>query len=127
MAFTVVDAYHLVAIFSILLGFLACFFGYKLIRFLLALVGFVLFLTFGFVVVYYFISPNVIAAVAVGSVIAIFGAVFMSYFPAFGAFMLGLLFGGFFSTVLISLIHSDCILRYYFHVVIFFSCFQFLL
>jgi hypothetical protein len=107
MAFTLVDAYHIIAVASVLLGLLSCFAGYRLFRFLLALTGFAFFLTLGFVIVYYFITPSILVATIVGSVLATFGSVFVSCFPSFGAFLLGSFFGGSLSVVLISLVKSS--------------------
>jgi hypothetical protein len=112
MAFTIADIYHIVAIVCIFFGLLSCFAGYRFFRLLLALTGFALFFALGFVAVYYFITPNIIAATIVGSVLATFGSVLVSCFPGFGAFLLGSFFGGSFSVVFISLVKSTCILYF---------------
>eukprot|EP01111_Echinosteliopsis_oligospora_P003445 TRINITY_DN1544_c0_g1_i2.p1 TRINITY_DN1544_c0_g1~~TRINITY_DN1544_c0_g1_i2.p1 ORF type:complete len:262 (+),score=48.16 TRINITY_DN1544_c0_g1_i2:136-921(+) len=107
METTIIYVDDVIAVTSIFLGMIACFYGYKLFRFFLGVLGFMIFLSIGFVIVYYFISPNIIAASVVGSCLALFGAVFVSYFPSFGAFSFGTFFGGMIAVLFISVIRVD--------------------
>lgn len=111
MEFTILDVYHILAAGAIILGLIACFAGYRFFRLLLAIGGFIISLTFGFVLVYYFISPNIIAATVVGSVLATIGSIVLSQFFTAGAFLLGSFFGGSLSVVFISLASPNCILN----------------
>jgi hypothetical protein len=109
MSFTVTDAYHIVAIVCIIFGFLAAFFGCRFFRLFLALSGFTIVGVFGFVVVYYFITPNIIAGTIVGSILAIFGSVGFAHYAGSGAFLIGSCFGTLFSVIFIGTFSGNCI------------------
>jgi len=104
MYFTGIDVVdHIIASIILCVGLISCFCGYRLFKFFLALAGFLFTLLIVFTVIYYFISPSLIIASVVGSVVGIAGAFGISFLPALGVFSLGSFFGFTLSLVLIAL------------------------
>jgi len=108
MTFTGVDVIdHIIATVIIVVGFFACFCGYRLFRLFLALAGFLFTLLIVFTIIYYFITPNLLIASVVGSLVGIAGALGISYLPALGVFFLGSFFGFISSLLLIASIRAN--------------------
>jgi len=94
MTFTGIDVVdHIIATVIICVGLIACFCGYRLFKLFLALAGFLFTLLIVFSIIYYFITPNLIIASVVGSVVGLAGAFGITFLPALGVFSLGSFFG----------------------------------
>jgi len=73
----------------LLAGFIVCFFGYRLLRFTLALAGFGAGLGFGLTVVRLIPGTSTVFAVVVGIVCAVLGALVAALLYKVGVFLLG--------------------------------------
>ncbi len=94
------DHAHIVAVFSIALGILNCYFGYKIFKFVLGIVGFCAgFLTAGALGMIIFGGET-----SVAFLLAVFGGIigafFMVMFYKFGIFILGAGLGAFLSIMI---------------------------
>jgi hypothetical protein len=77
----------------LVLGFILCFFGYRLLRFTLALAGFGAGLVFGLTVVRLIPGASQVLALVVGIVCGILGAVVATLLYKVGVFLLGAVVG----------------------------------
>lgn len=110
MTFTGIDVVdHIIATVIICVGLISCFCGYRLFKLFLALAGFLFTLLIVFSIIYYFITPNLIIASVVGSVVGLAGAFGITFLPALGVFSLGSFFGFTISLVFIAAVRVECI------------------
>jgi len=108
MTFTGIDVVdHIIAAAIVVVGVIACFCGYRLFRLFLALSGFFITLLMVFTVIYYFITPNLLIASVVGSVIGVLGAFGITFLPALGVFISGSFFGFIASLIVIASVQVD--------------------
>lgn len=100
------DMYNIIMLFGILLGAAQCFFGYRLFKIIIGIIGFLVggalagFLSF-------FLSPEGTIAIIVGLVGGIIGAVTMLTFFYAGIFLIGTILGAIVGSLLCSIAGVD--------------------
>lgn len=87
----------------LLFGLVCLLVGYRLLRILSGVIGFVVSGTVGYVVVYYFISPTIVPSAVVGSILGAVGGILFSFYLPAGIFAMGSFLGFCFSLFVISL------------------------
>ncbi|GAB4239373.1 MAG: hypothetical protein Kow00109_14200 [Acidobacteriota bacterium] len=97
----------LVAIGALALGLIACFAGYRIFRFLIAVAGFVLGAAILGGLAWTFLSDSAVVAWAAAFLGGILGAVLLSVFYFLGIFALGAAFGALLGQILGPVIHLE--------------------
>ena len=96
------DMYNTIMLFGILLGALQCFFGYRLFKIIVGIIGFLI----GSALagsLSFFLSPETTIAIIVGLVGGIIGAATMLTFFYVGIFLIGTILGAIVGSVLFSI------------------------
>ena len=100
------DLLNVIIVSSISVGFVQCFFGYRIFRFILGLTGFLFGGSLACVVVYTISQEELIALLA-GIIGGIIGAALMSALYFIGIFLIGAFLGGVIGTALFAVVKSS--------------------
>eukprot|EP01113_Clastostelium_recurvatum_P011104 TRINITY_DN155_c0_g1_i2.p1 TRINITY_DN155_c0_g1~~TRINITY_DN155_c0_g1_i2.p1 ORF type:complete len:273 (+),score=67.45 TRINITY_DN155_c0_g1_i2:70-819(+) len=107
MSLTPYEQDSIFAVVYVLLGLVSLFLGFRLFRIIAGLFGFFIFGAIGYVIVYYFIYPSLIASIIVASVFGVIGGILLVYFFVAGVFMIGSFVGFCTSLFIISMFESE--------------------
>ncbi len=102
---------HVSAIFLIMLvGFLICFSGYRLVHFIIALCGFLIIFSSSFLLLGAYIIHSLTLILIISSLLGLLGGAFAVFLYKSGIFLLGVLGGFSFGVVVLSVMNNSIIL-----------------